>query len=108
MVVNSPASTSSSAPVARHPMAQAWRECMLLGIAPNPAAWPFAYGDQLMRSWLDGALEAEFRICSLGISRLPMLLRRARQGNVLAQRMLVEAIAAAHTAAVRSGSLCAS
>ena len=89
-------------------MAQAWRECMLLGIAPHPATRPFAYGDQLMRSWLDGALEAEFRICSLGISKLPVLLRRARQGNARAQRMLVEAIAVAHSAAVRRGAICAS
>lgn len=76
-------------------MAQAWRECMLLGIAPNPTTVPFAYADQLIASWLDGALEAEFRLCSFGIRRLPLLMRRARKGNAQAQLMLAEAIASA-------------
>lgn len=95
MVVTSPRQASSGIPVARHPMAQAWRECMLLGIAPNPTTVPYAYADHLLRSWLSGALEAEFRIISFGIQRAPMLMRRARQGNPVAQVALADAIAAA-------------
>ena len=81
--------------IARHPMAQAWRECWLLGIQPAAATLPFAYADELLRECLGGALEAEFRLYSLHLPKLASDLKRAAGGDSSAQLRIVEAVAAA-------------
>jgi len=83
-------------------MAQAWRECMLLGIPPSPAALPFVEADTVLRSCMAGSLEAEFRIHALGIKGLAPLLRRTRRGDDRALVALTEALAVAF---VRQGNL---
>jgi hypothetical protein len=76
-------------------MAQAWRECWLLGIQPAAATLPFAYADELLRECLSGALEAEFRLFSFQMPRLASDLKQAAHGDASAQLRIVEAVAAA-------------
>lgn len=88
-------------PYKRHPMAAAYRGCILLGVKPSERGAPFALGDDLLEDLIqEGSLEAELRIFQLaadhfvgGSKTAARLLTQARKGSSDAQLELVDRLA---------------